>query len=278
MANEVSDVFLNDIFDRNYNILKEETGHALSPDLKSFARMQVLYYWRKLKEIANNVTETEVKLSLPNRISPRNKKFTIEGIVDIVRGVDKTVMYDIKTHEPEQIQNNIDDFEKQLNVYSYIWQNLRGESLDETAIIATSFPKALRKAVQLGDEVAIDQEFQKWDPVIKIKFMQERVEKTIEEFGEIVDCIENHEFGPLAIEKLNATTGGSTIKLATWLCRNCDARYSCESYRRYSLGSKSKIESQFRKYINDVADEDDLDARRDAGIEISMNVYDNFSL
>jgi hypothetical protein len=31
-----------------------------------------------------------------------------------------------------------------------------------------------------------------------------------------VDCIENHEFKPLSMEKLNSTIGKTNVKLATW--------------------------------------------------------------
>ncbi len=46
-------------------------------------------------------------MTLPERISPiQNLKYTIEGIIDIVREVDKTWMYDLKTHDRFSIENN----------------------------------------------------------------------------------------------------------------------------------------------------------------------------
>ena len=61
--------------------------------------------------------------------------------MDIVREDDRVVMYDIKTHDTEAIKANIEDYERQLNVYAYIWQNLRGQRLDETAVICTQLPE-----------------------------------------------------------------------------------------------------------------------------------------
>ena len=50
-------------------------------------------------------------------------------MVDIVREHDRTTMYDIKTHDPEFIEANKDFYQQQLNVYAYIWQNLRAQGL-----------------------------------------------------------------------------------------------------------------------------------------------------
>jgi hypothetical protein len=68
----------------------------------------VLYYWRRLKELAQNVTETEVPLSLPNQKTNSDRKFSIDGVVDIIKDRDDVWMYDIKTHDPEYIRENKD--------------------------------------------------------------------------------------------------------------------------------------------------------------------------
>ena len=51
----------------------------------------------------------------------------MEGVVDIVREDDETWMYDIKTHDPDYVKTHKELYEKQLNVYSYIWQNFKAE-------------------------------------------------------------------------------------------------------------------------------------------------------
>jgi len=105
------EAFLRESFEQNFELLKLESGHSLGADIKDAAWNQVLFYWRKLKDIATRVTETEVRLNLPDQESPGGRKFGIEGVVDIVREGDQTVMYDIKTHDADQVRENIADYE-----------------------------------------------------------------------------------------------------------------------------------------------------------------------
>ncbi len=76
---------LNEFFEENLAALALENGHSLSPEVRETARQQVLMYWRKLRHIAERITDTEVRLSLPQQRTPKGRTFTIEGIVDIVR-------------------------------------------------------------------------------------------------------------------------------------------------------------------------------------------------
>ena len=125
--------FLRDTFEDNYRTLRLEGGHGLTPDIKDYAYQQVLRYWQKLKQVAENVTDTEVPLVLPNQQTPKKRHYNIEGVVDILREGSRTVMYDIKTHDGDYVRENRELYEKQLNVYAHIWQELRGQPLDETA-------------------------------------------------------------------------------------------------------------------------------------------------
>ena len=125
-------------------------------------------------EPAAELTETEVKLSLPGQETPNTKvKFGIEGIVDIVRENDRVVMYDLKTHEADYIRENKDLYRQQLNVYAFIWKNLRGERLDETAIICTTFPPEWKAF--LNDDARLAVELAKWEPVIELDFDPENL-------------------------------------------------------------------------------------------------------
>jgi hypothetical protein len=139
-------------FELNYEILRAEGGHALTKDAKETALNQILYYYRRMRSLADKITETEVKLSLPDQFTPAGRRFSIEGIVDIVSDMlpdgklGKVTMYDIKTHDAGYIKANKEKYERQLNVYAYIWQNLRENKLDQTAIISTSLPPSLRAA------------------------------------------------------------------------------------------------------------------------------------
>jgi hypothetical protein len=46
-----------------------------------------------MKDVALSVTQTEVKLSLPNQQTAHRTTFTIEGVVDIIRDNDRLVMW-----------------------------------------------------------------------------------------------------------------------------------------------------------------------------------------
>lgn len=135
--------------------LREESGRVVTPDVKRAAFEQVLLYWRRLRTLAEQVTETEVHLVLPDQRSPEGRRYTLEGVVDIVREHDETVMYDVKTYlDAEAAQADIDPHFKQLNVYAHIWQTLRGP-LDEAAMVARWSPLALRHALGTIDSVRI---------------------------------------------------------------------------------------------------------------------------
>lgn len=257
---------IDDWFDTNYEFLRLESGHALAAAVREDARRQVHLYWRKLRDVALSITDTEVKLNLPFQVSPSGRTFGIEGVVDIVRENDRTVMYDIKTHDAEYVHANKQIYAEQLNVYAHIWEHLRQQSLDETNIIVTTFPLSLRAAFESNDAKRIDQEIAKWEPLIPIGFDHMQVQETIQRFGEIVDRIEDRHFAPPELDYLNTTFPGTNARFGTRVCRNCDARFSCSSYRDYALGSRGKIEERFRTYFNDFGD----DAEREDWINAAL--------
>jgi hypothetical protein len=249
--------FIRDAFEQNFEDIRRDSGHVISPQIKELALNQVLVYWRKLREVAENVTETEVKLHLPNQKTTAGRKFSIEGIVDIVRANDRVIMYDIKTHEADYVRAHPEEYEQQLNVYAYIWQHLRGQDLDETAIIATAYPPAVREAIASRDPATIAQALLNWDPLIKLSFKPEGVTAMIEDFAHIVDQIEENHFSPTPVEKLRERVGKSDNSLfATAICRYCDARFSCSAYRSYASTAKGyAIEQVFKEYYNDLGPE-----------------------
>lgn len=250
--------WIEEQYNINYERLRLEGGHALSPEVKRQGLWQIILYFRKMREIAETVTETEVKLTLPEQISPKGNRFTIEGVVDIIREKNKTTMYDIKTHDADYVNANKEDYIDQLNVYTHIWQNLRNERLDGTAVIATQFPRAIKKALDADDDVRMHKEMEKWNPVIQIPFSQEKVEDTITKFACVVDCIEGRDFKPPTLEKLQERIIGTKQKFATRVCRNCDARFSCDSYREYAQVTNS-FTGGFTEYINDLGNADEVE-------------------
>lgn len=267
MTEQEIEARIREFFEDNFEMLRLESGHSVTEDVKKLALNQVLFYYQKMREVAEKVTDTEVRLTLPNQKTPEGRPFTIEGIVDIVREDDETWMYDIKTHDPEYIEANKEFYEKQLNVYAYIWQGLWGEPLDNTAVISTDFPASLKNAIRENDLYRINQEMNRWNPQIDIPFRQENVEETIQDFGETVDRIENNEFQPPPVERLQAKLPGSRSVFGSRICRRCDARFSCESFREYALGSGRRIQLDFQKFFQDIADDQDQEEWVNANLE-----------
>lgn len=249
------ETLINQWFDRNYDYLRLESGHALAPATRETARQEVLFYWRKLRSIATNITDTEVKLNLPFQKTPAGRTFGIEGVVDIIRENDRTVMYDIKTHDADYVRENRVLYARQLNVYAHIWEHLRNNNLDETIIIVTSFPEGLRNAIAFGTPAQVQAEFEHWQPLIPIEFNHDHVRATIADFARIVDDIEDGKFSAPSIDYLNKVFEGTRARFGTRVCRNCDARFSCSAYRQYAGGGRA--ESRFREYFSDSGDDAD---------------------
>ena len=255
------DKWIEDAFEENYIRMRMEGGHALTPDVKEMALEQVKAYYRKLRDVAENVTDTEVRLTLPGQQTEDGREYTIEGIVDIVRDNDQTVMYDIKTHEAEYVRQNMELYENQLNVYAHIWQNLRQQELDETAIIATAFPRKLLDARRAGNEAAIQKQMDEWDPLIPIPLDQTKVDTVIADFGRIVDAIEGKSFQPPAVEVLIDETANSREKFGTRVCRNCDARFSCTAFRNFVVKTNARTGIDFRRYYADFGSDEEVAER-----------------
>ncbi len=254
---EVED-FIRTAFEENFELLRLEGGHSLAADVKDTALQQVLLYWRKMREVAEHVTDTEVQLNLPQQETPKGRTFSIEGVVDIVREEDRTVMYDIKTHDVDYIHTHTEIYERQLNVYAHIWQNLRGEQpLDQTAVIATAYPETVKEALASGDETALVRALVNWNPLVVLPFNPDQVEETIMDFGCVVDAIEDSDFAPPPLEKLQSRYEGTRTLFATRVCRNCDARFSCSAYRQYALQSRATTSRQMQRYFSDLGN--DLD-------------------
>lgn len=259
---------IREFFEDNYETMRLEGGHAITEDIKQIALTQVLYYYMKMKDVATKVTHTEVKLTLPDQKTPKGRNFTIEGVVDIVRDDDETWMYDIKTHDPEYIMSNKSLYEKQLNVYAHIWQELRKEELDSTAVISTAYPQALKQAHLLNDQFRISYELARWQPLIPIPFKQENVKDTVLDFACVVDEIEDKKFHPSSLEVLQSKMEGTTALFATRVCRNCDARFSCSSYREYAVGKGKGERGNFKKYFDDYGSDADQEEWVNSNLQV----------
>lgn len=74
---------LRELFEDNFEELKFETGRSINLNMKEFAWQQIKLYYEKLGDVAKNITESDVKLILPQQETPKGKKYTIEGFVNI---------------------------------------------------------------------------------------------------------------------------------------------------------------------------------------------------
>jgi len=261
------EVLIAQFFEENFEQLRLEGGRSLAPEVKRAAFEQVLLYWRKLHDVATKITDTEVKLNLPGQETPKGRKFGIEGVVDIVREDGRTTMYDIKTHDLDTIRGNLGLYEQQLNVYAHIWRNLRGQELDETAIISTSFPRSLKEALYSDLPGHLEFELAQWEPIVCIPFSEERLEETIRHFGEIVDAIEDGNFDPPATDRLQRRLPGMKANFATQVCINCDARYSCDSFRGYNAQQSRRVADPTLAHLADTSSDIELTDRIVAGLD-----------
>jgi len=265
--------FIRAAYEQNFELLRLESGIALSPEVKQAGLQQVLFYWQKMREVALNVTDTEIRLSLPGCESPRERMFGIEGVVDIVREGGKTIIYDIKTHDSDYVRSHIDLYEDQLNVYAHIWKELQKQPLDGTAVICTEFPAEVKEALTNGTEEQLARALERWDPLIEINFDPRNVKTTIRSFGEVVDLIEGHEFAPPPVEKLlQPFADQNNVKFGTHVCRNCDARFSCAAYRVYVRHGRGRADQAFEQYYSDIEVGEPLEESRTAGLDSLGNV------
>lgn len=264
---EIQD-FIRESYEQNFELLRLESGIALSPEAKRAGLQQVLFYWQKMREVAIRVSETEVRLSLPGNESPQERNFGIEGVVDIVREEGKTIIYDIKTHNADYVRSHIDLYEDQLNVYAHIWKELQKQPLDGTAIICTEFPAEIKEALQRGDQVQLVRALEAWEPLIEIEFDRRKVKDTIRSFGEVVDRIEEHQFSPPPVEKLQEPFADNTqVRFGTHVCRNCDVRFSCDAYRVYMRRGRGREDQAFEHNYSDLEVGEPLEEWRTAGLE-----------
>ncbi len=101
----------------------------------------------------------------------------------------------------------------------------------------------------------MEYELSRWEPLIPIPFEPEHVAETVQDFGEIVDRIEDGAFAPADLTTLQTRLPGTTRTFASEICRRCDARFSCASYRAYAHAASQGAEVRFRQYFDDFGDE-----------------------
>lgn len=155
---------IREIFDENFEFIRAEGGHSITEFIKEEAFRQVLYYFRRNVDLIAKIAQAEVKLTLPEQVtSEAGIRYTIDGVIDIVREDEETWMYDLKTHDRFAIESNRELYRQQLNVYAYIWKKLMGNDLDNTAVISTSLPAGLKNAIRNGNTEHVRHEMAQWN-------------------------------------------------------------------------------------------------------------------
>ena len=116
-TDEEIELRIREFFEDNYQFLKDSTGHSIDGYTREVALQQVLYYWKKNRDLIKKITRSEVKLSLPEQETPKEKiPYTIEGIVDIVQEAEEVWLYDLKTHDLDSIKANLTPYKEQLYI------------------------------------------------------------------------------------------------------------------------------------------------------------------
>ena len=103
------------------------------------------------------------------------------------------------------------------------------------------------------------------------------IDETFDRIAETVDLIEDGTFAPPTPQRLaevvgsDQNTGGEKIAFATLHCRNCDGRFSCDSYREYMKnGAGTGRRFDLLKYLDDAYDDGELDDWIDGNIELDL--------
>jgi hypothetical protein len=267
--------FLMDAFEANFERLREESGRSLAPFIKESARQQVLLYYRRLRELAAQVEETEVRLVLPEQTSPGGRQYTLEGVVDIVEDGSSTVMYDLKTYlDADAARDHVEPHYRQLNVYAHIWKGLRGRQLDKVAVIATRPTRPLYRALRAGEPGKIQAAMEAWDPVLEVPVDGNVVAEVMESFGRVVDLIEDRKFTPPGLEVLKAPSRpDGKVPFAQDVCLNCDARFGCASYRQLVRAqSPGRAEQALRDASADFGGDAEKQDWRDSGVTATARI------
>jgi len=254
---------LFDAFEQNFTILRHEYGHAISREMKESARKVIAAYGLKFFDIANRITETEFHLCLPDQITEQGRTYSLEGVIDIVSESDRSVVYDIKTHDIEYFKNDENRVQDQLNVYAHIWQKLRMKKVDSMIVLLLSFTRELKQKIGSLDlcDARDIQTFQAmlegWNPVKEFRYKEEECGRTIIDFGRTVDAIESHQFEAPDMKRLRAENGEPRSTLL--MCERCDIRPGCPSHHKPGTdGSPRSGATDFPVPTNE-ADGDEID-------------------
>ena len=103
----------------------------------------------------------------------------------------------------------------------------------------------------------MEEPLDKMDEYDTMRMFYVALSRAINNFGEVVEHIENSDFAAPDVNTLLKVPDGMKKPFAVNVCRNCDARYSCKSYAEYMKVSKGANRNNMYKYMCARAEDQD---------------------
>ena len=103
----------------------------------------------------------------------------------------------------------------------------------------------------------VETEMRNWNPIVPIGYNEDEVREMIENFGNVVEKIENNEFSAPPVEVLQERKPGKRATFGVDVCRNCDVRFSCSSYAEYLRVSSGASRGTMYKFMTARDEEQD---------------------
>jgi hypothetical protein len=109
-----------------------------------------------------------------------------------------------------------------------------------------------------------------WQPLVEMDYNADDIADTIRLFGETVDQIENRQFAPPPPARLKEVWQTSGQRYAVRVCRICNARYSCSSYRVYA-NERAPRDWKLRDFTRYFYDEPDDQVAPEGWVAVNLN-------
>lgn len=103
----------------------------------------------------------------------------------------------------------------------------------------------------------MEEPLDKMDEYDTMRMFYVALSRAINNFGEVVEHIENSDFAAPDVNTLLNVPDGMKKPFAVHVCRNCDVRYSCKSYAEYMKVSKGANRNNMYKYMCARAEDQD---------------------
>ena len=235
---------------RRTSTTRAESGHALSPEVKNAAFQQVLHYWRRLHDLAERITDTEVRLNLPNARRRAGSSASRAWWTSSARRNGRRCTTSRPTTRSSSARTGTLPGPAQ-HLRAHLVQ-ARGAAPGQTAVISTHLPAAVKDAISGGDAETIADEMGRWEPVIPIRFDADNVETTIQDLGKVVNRIEGGKCSSASVARLRKRDGERTF--GDRVCGSCDVRNRAR-LREYADAPRGRIPPGSRRNYAPLADD-----------------------